>query len=249
MPLSGIGIHSRINPLYSLSTRPGKPSSCLTLFLPSPPPIFSHLSARLCPIHREKVIQTAKQKLEQGKNIILIATRVIEAGIDISFPTVYRACAGIDSIAQAAGRCNRHGEREGKGLVFVYESTDFPLPDILDDLRASASATREILAQEPEAALLSPEISNRFFRIYYNNRKNQTNLWDSKNIREMALLNPVSEKVFKSLRFKDINKSFKMIPDASHSVMITIESGGLPHQGTSEDSGFPRTLPQQKPAA
>ena len=109
-----------------------------------------------------KVIQTAKQKLEQGKNIILIATRVIEAGIDISFPTVYRACAGIDSIAQAAGRCNRHGEREGKGLVFVYESTDFPLPDILDDLRASASATREILAQEPEAALLSPEISNRF---------------------------------------------------------------------------------------
>lgn len=182
-----------------------------------------HLSARLCPIHREKVIQTAKQKLEQGKNIILIATRVIEAGIDISFPTVYRACAGIDSIAQAAGRCNRHGEREGKGLVFVYESTDFPLPDILDDLRASASATRKILAQEPEAALLSPEISNRFFRIYYNNRKNQTNLWDSKNIREMALLNPVSEKVFKSLRFKDINKSFKMIPDASHSVMITID--------------------------
>ena len=179
--------------------------------------------SRLCPIHREKVIQTAKQKLEQGKNIILIATRVIEAGIDISFPTVYRACAGIDSIAQAAGRCNRHGEREGKGLVFVYESTDFPLPDILDDLRASASATREILAQEPEAALLSPEISNRFFRIYYNNRKNQTNLWDSKNIREMALLNPVSEKVFKSLRFKDINKSFKMIPDASHSVMITID--------------------------
>lgn len=86
-----------------------------------------------------------------------------------------------------------------------------------------ASATREILAQEPEAALLSPEISNRFFRIYYNNRKNQTNLWDSKNIREMALLNPVSEKVFKSLRFKDINKSFKMIPDASHSVMITID--------------------------
>lgn len=143
-----------------------------------------HLSARLCPIHREKVIQTAKQKLEQGKNIILIATRVIEAGIDISFPTVYRACAGIDSIAQAAGRCNRHGEREGKGLVFVYESTDFPLPDILDDLRASASTTREILAQEPEAALLSPEISNRFFRIYYNNRKNQTNLWDSKNIRK-----------------------------------------------------------------
>lgn len=208
MPLSGIGIHSRINPLYSLSTRPGKPSSCLTLFLPSPPPIFSTCPPD-CARFTGKSHSNCQTETGAGKNIILIATRVIEAGIDISFPTVYRACAGIDSIAQAAGRCNRHGEREGKGLVFVYESTDFPLPDILDDLRASASATREILAQEPEAALLSPEISNRFFRIYYNNRKNQTNLWDSKNIREMALLNPVSEKVFKSLRFKDINKSFK----------------------------------------
>ncbi|MCB5932233.1 hypothetical protein LJB63_23135, partial [[Eubacterium] rectale] len=90
-----------------------------------------------------------------GKNIILIATRVIESGIDISFPTVYRACAGIDSIAQAAGRCNRHGEREGKGLVFVYESTDFPLPDILDDLRASASATREISGDESAVGFCS----------------------------------------------------------------------------------------------
>ena len=182
-----------------------------------------HLSARMFPIHRERVIETVKQELEQEKNIILIATRVIEAGIDISFPVVYRACAGIDSIAQAAGRCNRHGERGGKGLVFIYESTDFPIPGILDDLRAAASATREILAQEPDADLLSPEISNLFFRTYYNNRKDQTNLWDSKNIKDMTQLTPVPEKMFKSLKFKDIDKNFKMIPDASRSIMIAID--------------------------
>lgn len=182
-----------------------------------------HLSARMCPIHRERVIETVKQELEQGKNIILIATRVIEAGIDISFPVVYRACAGIDSIAQAAGRCNRHGEREGKGLVFIYESTDFPIPDTLDDLRAAASATREVLAQKPDANLLSPEISNLFFRTYYNNRKDQTNFWDSKSIIEMTRFTPVVEKVFKSFKFKDIENNFKMIPGTSRSVMIAMD--------------------------
>lgn len=71
----------------------------------------------------------------------------------------------------------------------------------------------------------------------------------SKNIREMALLNPVSEKVFKSLRFKDINKKFQKIPDASHSVMITIDPEACHIRERLKDSGFPRTLPQQKPAA
>ena len=93
----------------------------------------------------------------------------------------------------------------------------------MDDLRAAASATREILAQEPDADLLSPEISNLFFRTYYNNRKDQTNLWDSKNIKDMTQLTPVPEKMFKSLKFKDIDKNFKMIPDASRSIMIAID--------------------------
>lgn len=186
-----------------------------------------HLSARMCPIHRERVIETVKQELEQGENLILIATRVIEAGIDISFPVVYRACAGIDSIAQAAGRCNRHGEREGKGLVFIYESTDFPIPNVLDDLRTAASATREVLALNPESDLLSPEISKLFFRIYYNNRKNQTNQWDSKHIKEMTQLTPVAENVFKSFKFKDIENNFKMIPDTSRSVMVAMDEEAL----------------------
>lgn len=205
----------------------------------------------MCPIHRERVIKTVKQELEQGKNLILIATRVIEAGRDISFPVVYRACAGIDSIAQAAGRCNRHGEREGKGLVFIYESTDFLIPDTLDDLRTAASATREVLALDPEANLLSPEISKLFFRTYYNNRKDQTNHWDSKHIKEMTKLTPVAENVFKSFNFKNISENFKMIPDTSRSVMVAMDEeainiwkrlGGLDSQGLYPDKNLRREI-------
>ena len=182
-----------------------------------------HLSARMCPVHRESVIETTKKDLEQGKKLILIATRVIEAGVDISFPVVYRACSGVDSIAQAAGRCNRHGERAGKGLVFIYESLDFPIPNRLVDVREATAATREILASNPNADLLSPDISNQFFRIYYNNRKGQTNHWDEKHIMEMTPLPPTPEKAFKSFNFKDIENNFKIIQDTSRTVMIVLD--------------------------
>lgn len=182
-----------------------------------------HLSARMCPVHRESVIETAKKDLKQGKKLILIATRVIEAGVDISFPAVYRACAGVDSIAQAAGRCNRHGEREGKGLVFIYESQDFPIPNRLVDVREATAATRKILALNPEADLLSPDTANLFFRIYYNHRKDQTNQWDLKGIIGMTPLRSTPEKILKSFKFNDIKNNFKIIQDTSRTVMILLD--------------------------
>ena len=183
-----------------------------------------HLSARMHPAHREKVIKTVRKELEEGKNLILISTRVIEAGIDISFPVVYRAFAGVDSIAQAAGRCNRHGERQNKGLVLIYESTDFPIPPTLDDLLAAATATRDVLKLHPDADLLSPEMAKLFFWFYYNNRKDQTNQWDSKGIMEMTPFLQQPESIFKSFKFKDIDRNFKIIPDTSRSVMMVMNT-------------------------
>lgn len=182
-----------------------------------------HLSARMCPAHRENAIETAKKDLEQGEPLVLIATRVIEAGVDISFPVVYRACAGVDSIAQAAGRCNRHGEKADKGLVFIYESQDFPIPNRLVDVREATAATREILAVNPEADLLSPETANLFFRTYYNNRKNQTNRWDLNGIMGMTPLGTTPKDAFKSFRFKEVENKFKLIQDTSRTVMVVLD--------------------------
>jgi CRISPR-associated endonuclease/helicase Cas3/CRISPR-associated endonuclease Cas3-HD len=82
-----------------------------------------HLSARMCPVHRRKVLAEIKTLLEEGAECRVISTQLIEAGVDIDFPVVYRAMTSVDSIAQAAGRCNREGKL-ASGEVYVFRSTE-----------------------------------------------------------------------------------------------------------------------------
>src|SRR5690625_191624 len=81
-----------------------------------------HLSARMCSAHVISVLEHVKKLRAAGEPVILVSTQLIEAGVDISFPVVYRAESGLDSIAQAAGRCNRNGELVGADGRSVYRS-------------------------------------------------------------------------------------------------------------------------------
>ncbi|WP_157107522.1 CRISPR-associated helicase Cas3' [Nocardia amikacinitolerans] len=82
-----------------------------------------HLSTRMCPQHRRAVLATVQARLAAGLPTVLVSTQLIEAGVDLSFPVVWRALAPADSLQQAAGRANRHGERE-EGLVVVFDPAD-----------------------------------------------------------------------------------------------------------------------------
>ncbi|WP_247893525.1 CRISPR-associated endonuclease Cas3'' [Azospirillum endophyticum] len=83
-----------------------------------------HLSTSLCAKHRRAELAAIREDLKAGRTVRLVATSLVEAGVDFSFPTVYRAMAGLDSIAQAAGRCNRNGELPELGRVFVFTSPE-----------------------------------------------------------------------------------------------------------------------------
>jgi len=93
-------------------------------------PGATHLSTLMCPSHRRIVLAELRGKLKAGEPVRLVATSLIEAGVDIDFPEVWRAAAGLDSIAQAAGRCNRSGalkDHDGRprlGRVIVFEPAE-----------------------------------------------------------------------------------------------------------------------------
>ena len=101
----------------------------------------SHLPSLMCAAHRKVVLDEVRQRLSDKLPVILISTQVVEAGVDIDFPIVYRAMAGLDSIAQAAGRCNRHGSI-ATGMVYVMEMDETLPPEMIRPQYATKRAMK-----------------------------------------------------------------------------------------------------------
>lgn len=121
-----------------------------------------HLSALMCGQHRSEVIAGIQRTLRAGKPVRVVSTQLVEAGVDLDFPVVYRALAGLDSIAQAAGRCNREG-RLARGKVVVFAP---PAPPPHGILRKAAQAAVSLLAEAPTDPL-SHELYPRYFASLY----------------------------------------------------------------------------------
>jgi CRISPR-associated endonuclease/helicase Cas3 len=121
-----------------------------------------HLSAAMCPAHRRLVLNKVKDRLRHRLQCRLVATRVIEAGVDVSFPVVWRSMAGVDSLAQAAGRCNRNGELAELGRFVVFEPARADaIPKPLADLRRRAGEARHVLRRHQDP--LSDDAVKSFF--------------------------------------------------------------------------------------
>ncbi len=126
-----------------------------------------HLSSRLCPAHRQAVLAEVRQRLDRAhpQTCRLVSTQLIEAGVDVDFPAVYRAFGPLDSIIQTAGRCNREGRQTNLGRVTVFHPTDPAMPPGLYAL--ATQKTEEFLARHPGAALDQPETYARYFAEFY----------------------------------------------------------------------------------
>jgi CRISPR-associated endonuclease/helicase Cas3 len=144
------------------------------------PGVTIHLSALMCAEHRSKVITKIKMALQDGQPVRVISTQLVEAGVDLDFPVVYRAMAGLDSLAQAAGRCNREGKLNENGRLgeVVYFAPPNPAPPGL--LRKGEEAGREMLRCIPElVASLGPEAFRRYFECFFG----RVNSFDAKGLK------------------------------------------------------------------
>jgi CRISPR-associated endonuclease/helicase Cas3 len=121
-----------------------------------------HLSALMCPEHRSQVLDTIRQRLRNGQVVRLVTTAVIEAGVDVDFGRVYRATAGLDQIAQAAGRCNREGLRAIEDSVVTVFETEQAEPRYM---RMAADAARAVFREYSDP--LSLEAIEAYFRRLY----------------------------------------------------------------------------------
>lgn len=130
------------------------------------PPGTIHLSALMCAEERSGIIAEIKARLPIGDPIRTVSTQLVEAGVDIDFPVVYRSLAGFDSLAQAAGRCNREGRLNVSGRLGKVVIFEPPRSAPVGLLRKGQDAGREILrTKRPKN--LSPDLFDDYFRLFY----------------------------------------------------------------------------------
>lgn len=167
-----------------------------------------HLSTNLYPAHRLRVLTTIRNRLNEGLVCRVVATSLVEAGVDVDFPVLYRAIAGLDSIAQAAGRCNREG-RLDFGQVYVYEPETMPN---MPWLQRRISRTRETLRTLPGKDCLGLVAMRRFFELLYD-----VEPLDAKNI--VKRLNPNLHREL-ILPFREVARDFRLIEDEGVGVIM-----------------------------
>lgn len=176
-----------------------------------------HLSALMCPAHRRQVLARARGDLAEGRSCRLVSTQVIEAGVDIDFPVVYRAMAGLESLAQSAGRCNREGLRAiGEFRVFKPPTE----PPVL--LRLHRDIAEIMLQLDSGLDITRPAT----FRDYYDRLYSHTSL-DVHGVQALR----------EELRFEDTAAKFRMIDDATETVFIPYGAQGRKAVGALRHAG------------
>lgn len=126
-----------------------------------------HLSRSMCSAHLRRAIEAIKERMREGKPTKVISTQLIEAGVDLDFPCVWRAYSGLGSIIQAGGRCNREGKMERRGQVFVFSLADGSRP--FGNIARGCNATKMLLHKLSNKITdpTDPEVIAKYYRLYF----------------------------------------------------------------------------------
>jgi CRISPR-associated endonuclease/helicase Cas3 len=173
-----------------------------------------HLSALMCGAHRKAVIDNIKARLRakregsDNRPLRVVSTQLVEAGVDLDFPVVYRALAGLDSIAQAAGRCNREGLMPNKGRVVVFVPPERPPAG---QMRKAADACVSVLHGHSDNPLERDLFASYFQQFYHS-----VNL-DEKGIAAML---KVDDRKTLAVKFRSAAEAFKLIDDSNQATVV-----------------------------
>jgi CRISPR-associated endonuclease/helicase Cas3 len=185
-----------------------------------------HLSTAMTAAHRQQVLAEIRVNLKEKRPVRLVSTSLIEAGVDISFDAVWRAWAGLDQIAQAAGRCNREGELGplgGKLTIFEPEDREGRKPP--RELEQNAATARSVLAEGLDP--LSPEAIARYFRelLWRAGDNGKWTRLDNVKVGDdeiRGIMNTIEISApGLDIRFADIAAAFRMIEDTMVPVIIS----------------------------
>nr|WP_150538922.1 CRISPR-associated helicase Cas3' [Actinobacillus vicugnae] len=176
-----------------------------------------HLSANMCAVHRAEVIGLIRRYLHAYRNgelaqpLWVVSTQLIEAGVDLDFPVVYRAMAGLDSIAQAAGRCNREGKLPNLGEVIVFRAEE-GAPN--GSLKQGQDITEEMIQSDKLADPLSPvAFSDYFQRFNGKGDRDKHNICHDLTL-ESSAQNPLS------IKFRTVAEKFRLIDNQGIALIV-----------------------------
>jgi CRISPR-associated endonuclease/helicase Cas3 len=177
-----------------------------------------HLSTNMCALHRTRVLQEVRDRLDSGLTCRLISTQCIEAGVDLDFPTVYRAFGPLEAVAQAAGRCNRNGRFPGKGTVTVFrpllEENEGEYPDPY--YGQASSVTEEMLARSEGTGIDIDDPES--YRKYY------TRLYDLTGAHLSSRRAKVLREAILALDFVETAKAYRIIAQDAVNVIVPYDT-------------------------
>ncbi|WP_455255284.1 CRISPR-associated helicase Cas3' [Porphyromonas sp.] len=178
-----------------------------------------HLSRNMCSAHLKERIAEIRHRLKAKIPTIVISTQLIEAGVDMDLPIVYRAMSGLDSIVQAGGRCNREGKQPAPGKVYVFSLSDGG--KAFGAIAQGQNATRFLLDNDKEHTRSSMPLE--LIEAYYDRYYASIESFDTKDIAES--LYDVEEAKRWRFDFEQASKDFQLIDNVDHDLFVPYGKG------------------------